>query len=69
KKEIILFKPVELSEDASEILGIAQGIDMTIPRLIKRLGWSQERVETGVKKLIADGIAVQEDEDVYFPGI
>ncbi|MHA2250012.1 MAG: hypothetical protein ACXAD7_06600 [Candidatus Kariarchaeaceae archaeon] len=67
--EIVHFKPSELSTDTRVILKTAMGIEVTKSSLVSLLGWSIERVEASIKQLVSDGVAILDEDNVYFPGI
>lgn len=67
--EIIYFKPIELSQDIKKILMAAHGIEATKTGLTEILGWNKERVDAAVKQLVSIGIAVEQEDFVFFPGM
>lgn len=68
-KELIYFKPVELSNDIKEILKAASGIDATIRSLSVILNWPEERTINTLKLLEKEGLAIIDGENVFFPGL
>ncbi|OLS22747.1 MAG: hypothetical protein HeimC2_28950 [Candidatus Heimdallarchaeota archaeon LC_2] len=69
KLELIYFIPRELSSDGKEILTASQGISPSISQLSKVLNWDQNRIENAVKQLVEDGLAIQDEDTIYFPGL
>ncbi|MFV2015921.1 MAG: hypothetical protein ACC656_10855 [Candidatus Heimdallarchaeota archaeon] len=67
--DIIHFIARELSTDGKAILMAAQGIDPSISRLATLLNWEKIRVKNAVQQLASDGLAVVDDDSVYFPGL
>ncbi len=67
--ELIYFKPIELSKDTRKILMAAHGIEATKKTIKDVLGWSEERVNNGIKQLVSSGLAVEEGEFIFFPGL
>ena len=67
--DIIHFIARELSTDGKQILMAAQGIDPSISRLATVLNWKEIRVKNAVQQLVSDGMAVMDDDSVYFPGL
>ena len=69
KLELIYFIPRELSSDGKEILIASQGISPSISQLSTILNWNEKRVENAVKQLVEDGLAIQDEETLFFPGL
>jgi hypothetical protein len=67
--DMIHFIARELSIDGKEILMAAQGIDPSISRLATVLNWEEVRVKNAVQQLVSDGLAIVDDDSVYFPGL
>ncbi len=67
--QLIYFKPIELSDDTQKIMIAAYGIEVTREKLKNILGWTQGRLDTGLKQLESMGLAVLDEEYVYFPGL
>lgn len=67
--ELIYFKPIELSTDTRRILMVAHGIDATKKAIQDVLGWDKERVQLAISQLVRDGLAVEEGDFVFFPGL
>ncbi|MCE7736449.1 MAG: hypothetical protein GPJ54_16330 [Candidatus Heimdallarchaeota archaeon] len=67
--DMIHFIARELSTDGKQILMAAQGIDPSISRLATVLNWEQIRVKNAVQQLVSDGMAVMDEDSVYFPGL
>lgn len=67
--QLIHFRPIELSQDTQEILKVAHGIEVTRDKLVDLLGWTAERVDTGISLLKTNGLAVEDDGFIYFPGL
>ena len=69
--QMIYFKPVELSKDTQKLLQAVHGIEVTRDKLISILGWSVERINTSIKLMKSDGLAVEDEESgmIYFPGL
>ncbi|MHA2098088.1 MAG: hypothetical protein ACW99A_05330 [Candidatus Kariarchaeaceae archaeon] len=67
--DIIHFIARELSTDSKEILMASQGIEPSISKLAKLLNWQEARVNNAVKQLASDGLAIIDNDNVYFPGL
>lgn len=69
KLEIIYFIAQELSSDGKEILLASQGISPTIAQLSTVLNWSEDRVESAISQLVNDGLAIKDNNTIFFPGL
>ncbi len=66
---IVHFKASELSKDAKHILKAALGVEVTKSSLASILGWTPKRVDIGINQMIKDKIAIEDGENIYFPGL
>ncbi|MHA2090444.1 MAG: hypothetical protein ACW98K_06250 [Candidatus Kariarchaeaceae archaeon] len=67
--KVIHFRPTELSRDTRQLLVAAMGIDVDREKLTTILGWDIERVGAAMKQLVQEGIAIEDGDTVYFPGL
>lgn len=69
KLDIVSFLPIELSTDTRKVLEASDGIESSISRISTLLGWEIPRVEIAVNDLVQEGIAIRQEDNVYFPGL